>query len=319
MNASVAGAVMPRVSVVIAAYNAAATIEETLNSVAAQTFRDFELIVVDDGSSDATPELLQGYAASRPWMSWVRQANAGASAAREHGIALAQAEWIAFLDADDLWLAHKLELQVALAAQRPSVGFICTNAVDFLPDRDLPLTQFQQKAPARGQVVKDLFARNFVNTSTVLVRKAALQEAGGFDRHKKVNEDFDLWLRLALLVEFEYIDDILVRRRILPTSLTRANELACFRQDLAIIDQWVAERPDLFDTGSLLVRRRRALILSRLAYQLLAEQRFAEARGAYWQAVKLGQRNAATLARLAASAFPPAARLFWRLKAMRAR
>src|SRR6266446_6383269 len=170
----------PRVSIVIAAYNAADTLPETLSSVAAQTFRDFELIVVDDGSRDSTPDVLDAHAGRWSWMIWTRQENAGVSAARERGIALARGEWIAFLDADDLWLPGKLNAQMVALAENPAVALNYTDAIDFLPDYDSSQTLFQQKRPARGIVIKELFSGNFINTSTVVVRKTALQAAGGF-------------------------------------------------------------------------------------------------------------------------------------------
>src|SRR6185437_6067267 len=109
----------PVVSVVTPSYNAAATISDTIASVAAQTWREFELIVVDDGSSDHTPMLLAQHARRYPWISWCMQANAGAAAARQTAISLARGEFIAFLDADDVWAPNKLALQIAAFGRNP--------------------------------------------------------------------------------------------------------------------------------------------------------------------------------------------------------
>jgi glycosyltransferase involved in cell wall biosynthesis len=304
----------PTVSIVIAAYNAAHTLPETLASVAAQTFTDFELIVIDDGSVDNTPAILQSHGAQWPWLSWVRQPNAGVSAAREKGLALCRSELVAFLDADDLWLPHKLEKQVPLMLAQPELVLSYTDMRDFFPDHDAPLSLLQQKPPARGQVLQALFTRNFIYTPTVILRKSALRRAGGFDLKLKVNEDFDLWLRMAALGPFDYINEILGRRRVLPASLTRANQLLCYRQDLAIIDTWVTKRPDIFPANSDLVRKRKALIQARIGAHLLGTRDFAGARLAYAQALQLGQRSMPTLARAAAACMPPLMHTFWWLK-----
>lgn len=306
----------PRVSVVIAAYNAAATLAETLASVDAQTFGDLEIVVVDDGSSDATPELLQAQARTSPRLVWVRQANAGVAAAREHAIAIARGELIAFVDADDLWLPGKLAAQVALFDRDPAVAFVYCDAIDFFPTGDASRSWFAEKRPARGDVLRELFNGNFALTSTVVVRKAALAAVGGFDRSLRVNEDFELWLRLAAEYRFDYVDAILVRRRILESGLTRANPMKCYLQDLAIIDAWVARRPELFAASSEIVRQRRALILSRVGYQHLNERAFPQARHAYAEAFRLGQRDRTTLFRLVAAHVPPLAYAFWSAKSL---
>ena len=306
----------PRVSIVIAAYNAAETLSETLASIEAQTFADFEIIVVDDGSSDATPLLLEGHAGTSQRLRWVRQENAGVAAARQHAISIARGELIAFNDADDLWLPDKLSRQIALLDGDTEVGFVYTNARDFFPDRDAPHTLFDQKAPARGDVLGALFRGNFVMTPTVVVKKSALQAVGGFDRTFQVNEDFDLWMRLAAHCRFDYVDDVLVRRRILESGLTRSFPMQCYQQDLRIIDDWVARRPDLFPAESTVVRKRRGLIYSRIGYHLLEERDFKGARSAYQKAIKLGERTPIVAARFAATCMPPLARFFWLAKAI---
>jgi glycosyltransferase involved in cell wall biosynthesis len=306
----------PRVSVVIAAYNAASTLAETLASVEAQTFGDLEIVVIDDGSSDATPALLEARARTSSRLLWKRQPNAGVAAAREHAIALARGELIAFVDADDIWLPDKVAAEVALFDRDPAVAFVYCDAIDFFPTHDASRSWFAEKRPARGDVLCELFNGNFALTSTVMVRKAALLAVGGFDRALRVNEDFELWLRLAAEYRFDYVDAILVRRRILESGLTRANPMKCYLQDLAIIDAWVARRPDLFAASSGIVRRRRALILSRVGYQHLADRAFAAARRAYAEAYRLGQRDKATLFRLVAAHVPPLAYAFWSAKSL---
>lgn len=308
----------PRVSVVIAAYNAAETLRETLASVEAQTREDLEIVVVDDGSTDATPRILEQHARTSPRLSWVRQANAGVAAAREHAIALSKGDLLAFVDADDLWSPHKLERQLPLF-ERAEVGLVYCDVRDLLPDGDAPGSWFQAKAPARGKVLPQLFSGNFVCTTSVVVRKASLRAAGGFNRSQRVNEDYDLWLRLANEVEFDYVDEVLVRKRAVASSLTHVYPLECHLQDLRSIDYWVARRADLFPPNSAPVRRRRARALARIGYHRLYQRDFRGARQAYRQALALGQADPATVLRFLAALAPPLLGIAWSANALRKR
>jgi glycosyltransferase involved in cell wall biosynthesis len=306
----------PVVSVVTPAYNVAATISETIASVAAQSWREFEMIIVDDGSTDETPVLLARHARRYPWISWFTQANAGVAAARNAAIAMARGEFIAFLDADDVWEPNKLALQIAAFESNPGAAFIYTDMRDFHPDRDRRRTLFQQKQPARGNVLRALFERgNFILTSTVVVRKSALLAMNGFDPGRRINEDVDLWFRMAEQYEFDYVPQVLVRRRILPNSLMHSNTINVWRSDLELIDRWVHRRPDLFPADSPWVRYRRALTWSRLANQLLHRRAFAESRHAFLQAIKYGRFDPRTLARGLAACVPATADLYWSTKA----
>lgn len=308
----------PRVSVVMAAFNAAATLPETLAGIEAQGYGDFELIVVDDGSSDATPQVLERHAAASSRLRWERQANAGVAAARTRALALARGELVAFVDADDLWSPRKLARQVPLF-DRPEVGLVYCDVRDLLPGGAAPQSWFQAKAPARGEVLARLFAGNFICTSSVVVRKAELLAAGGFDPAMRFNEDYDLWLRLADRVEFDYVDEVLVGKRALASSLTHVHPLECHLQDLRSIDHWVERRPDLFPRDSVPVRRRRARALARIGYHRLYARDFRGARQAYWQALTLGQLDAATALRFLAALSPPLARTAWWANALRKR
>ncbi|HET9835684.1 MAG TPA: glycosyltransferase [Rhodanobacteraceae bacterium] len=306
----------PVVSVVTPTYNAAATIAETVASVAAQSWREFEMIVVDDGSTDATPKLLAQLARRHPWISWCIQDNAGVAAARNTAIAMARGELIAFLDADDVWEPNKLALQIAAFERNPDVVFVYADERDFWPDRERSRTLFQQKQPARGKVLRALFERgNFILTSTAVVRKSALQAMNGFDPGRRINEDVDLWFRMAEQYEFDYVPQVLVRRRILAHSLMHSNTVNVWRSDLELIDRWVERRPDLFPPDSPWVRYRRALTWSRLANQLLHRRAFAESRHAFMQAMKYGRFDPRTLARGLAACAPATADLYWATKA----
>ena len=306
----------PVVSVVTPTFNSAATISDTIASVAAQTWREFEMIVVDDGSRDHTPMVLAQHARRYPWISWCVQNNGGAAAARESAIAIARGEFIAFLDADDVWAPNKLALQIAAFERNPAAAFIYTDMRDFYPDRDRSRTLFEIKQPARGNVLRALFDRgNFILTSTAMVRKSALREVHGFDPSLRINEDVDLWFRLAERYEFDYIPEVLVRRRLLAHSLMHSNTLGVWQSDLDLIDRWVQRRPDLFPPDSPWVRYRLALTWSRLANQYLHRRAFPESRHAFLQAMRYGRFDPRTLARGLAACAPPTADLYWATKA----
>ena len=304
----------PRVTVVISTYNAAGTLAETLASVAAQTYRDFELVVVDDGSTDETPSLLARHEAMWPWLRWTRQANAGASAARMRAVGMARGEFIAFLDSDDLWLPDKLALQMAAFDRNQSTALVFTDERDFSEAVDAALSRFQQKPPARGRVLDSLFYGNYILNSTVMVRKDALLDAGGLNPSQRVHEGIDLWLRIAEQHDFDYVDKVLVRYRVRADSISHADLLACQRRDLEIMDYWMARRPDLFAAGSPRIRQRRAGIFERMGRTLLSRGDYRGSRMAYRQAIRLGQRDLGVLFRAAAAHLPPLAKIVRRVK-----
>src|ERR1700722_20075762 len=127
----------PLISVIIPAFNSASTLAESLQSVQAQTFKNFEAIIVDDGSTDETPDIARGFCAADSRFTLIRQPNGGVSAARNNGLGRARGEWVAFQDADDVWFAEKLERQLELTRQHPDANFIFTNMYFWDGARDL--------------------------------------------------------------------------------------------------------------------------------------------------------------------------------------
>ncbi len=185
---------MPKISVVIPAYNAQSTILETIDSVLQQNFSDFELIVINDGSTDKTLELLTSIKDAR--VKIYSYPNGGLPAARNRGIFRSVGEFISFIDADDLWTPDKLELQLQALQKNPQAGVayswtICmgNNGNSFHPG---VAETFQ------GNVYSNLLSGNFIASgSNVLIRKEAIDSVGYFDESLKSCEDWDYWLRLA--------------------------------------------------------------------------------------------------------------------------
>jgi glycosyltransferase involved in cell wall biosynthesis len=186
--------VAPRVSVVMPAYNSARTIGQAIDSVLGQSMGELELIVVDDGSSDATGEVVASVADKRVRL--VRQENGGTSAARNTGIAHATGEWVAFLDADDLWLPAKLERQLELMAATP--GCLASQGGAYLVDDDLNRLALRRCFPVENTLLTFLRFENLPNAgSSWIVRRDLLDRIGGFDTTLPRIEDWDFSLRLA--------------------------------------------------------------------------------------------------------------------------
>jgi len=187
---------MGRIGVVIPAYNAAGVIAEAVESALRQEVPPEQVIVVDDGSTDATAQVVRQFGDR---VEYVIQPNRGPSAARNRGWSRLQTEAVAFLDADDLFLPGALAAQRELLGQGDTVWAFTDG---FLQDNTGRRWPFSETYPpggrcAGGWILPDLLCRNFISTSGVIVRRDALSGAGGFDESMRWMEDWDLWLRLA--------------------------------------------------------------------------------------------------------------------------
>ncbi len=187
---------MPTISVVIPAYNAERTILETIESVQKQTFSDLEIILIDDGSIDKTKELVQGVADER--LKIFCYENAGVAIARNRGIAHAKGEFIAFLDADDLWTPDKLEFQLRALQQHLEAG-VTYSWTSYFTDGQRESLIPGNSTFYEGDVYSKLLVNNFLaNGSNPLVRRKAIESVGEFDPTCTPSEDWDFYLRLAV-------------------------------------------------------------------------------------------------------------------------
>lgn len=212
----------PTVSVVVPTRNRGDLLPRAIASVLRQTFADLELIVVDDASSDHTPEVLARLAAADPRVSAVRSpARRGVSAARNLAVARAVGRYVAFLDDDDEWLPAKLARQVEVL-ENGDAGLVYCPCLYVGPDgrEERMGTEDVSARPAR----EALFRRNLLSTPAVVVRRDLLCRVGGFDEALPQMEDWDLWLRLAALTPFAYVPEPLVRVHGTPESLSRGGE-----------------------------------------------------------------------------------------------
>lgn len=197
----------PLVSVILPVRDREHSLARAIDSVLAQTYRHLELIVVDDGSVDASADIAAAYGDA---LTLLRTPAEGAYAARNAALARARGELIAFADSDDSWLPRKLELQVPLMS-RDSVGLVFGDTVHVLEAKagaePTGVTGFRAAPPKRGRAVEALTWRNFVPTPTALARRSCIDEIGGFPTSSKVSADHLVWFRIALRHELDYVDE----------------------------------------------------------------------------------------------------------------
>ena len=258
---------MTAVSVIIPAYNASETVGQALESVFAQTYADFEIIVVDDASSDGTTGAVNSlmrqfvdssnrHESSNPPFDGAQDrriielpSNQGPAAARNRGVAEAEGEWIAFLDADDAWLPERLEVQLAAAAEHPDVALWCASTLALgertrMTDDGGRMTEVEKdpsvvcrpSSVIRQIPLEEFALGNPVATSTVLVRKNVLEELGGFDEQFRGTEDYDLWMRIAAKRPVMRIEQPLVCYREHAGSLSM-DDRTFLPQALAVLDK----------------------------------------------------------------------------------
>ncbi len=202
---------VPLISVVIPSFNYARYVGQAIESVLSQTFTDFELTVIDDGSRDETRAVVTRYTDSR--LRYVYQENSGLSATRNNGFAMTSGEFIAYLDADDLWLPHKLERQVERVKDDPGVGLVSGGY--YLQDEETG-ARTERRSVLEGNVLHRVAIENVVagSATTSLLRRSVLERTGLFDTTLRACEDWDLWLRVARVTRFAYVDEpIAVLRR----------------------------------------------------------------------------------------------------------
>jgi glycosyltransferase involved in cell wall biosynthesis len=189
---------MPRVSTIIPTYNGAAYLDRTLASACSQTYTDQEVIVLDDGSTDATPNILDRWSGR---ILALRQPNRGLSAARNAAARAATGEFLAYLDADDMWYPHKLAEQVAYLDAHPECGIVHTN-LTIIDERDAVLHAdwYSESGyePASGYCLSTMLRGNPIQVPSVVERRSVFDRIGGFDERLRRCEDYPHWLRVLL-------------------------------------------------------------------------------------------------------------------------
>lgn len=215
---------MPRVSVIIPTFNCGGFIERALRSVAAQTYRDYEIIVVDDGSTDNTRDIVANW---RSALIYLYRPNHGLASARNFGIAHADGEFIAYLDADDMWYPEKLDLQVKFMDNHSECGLLHTGLA-VIDENDAPIFHDWHKEnnykALSGHCLLDMLRSNLVQCPTVMERRSCYDRIGGFDERFKRVEDYLHWTQILLAgYALGYIDKPLAMYRWRHGSLSKNN------------------------------------------------------------------------------------------------
>ena len=195
-----------KISVVIPAYNRVATLARAIDSVLAQSYKASEIIVVDDGSSDASSEVAKVY----PEVLLLRQNNMGVSTARNNGVMMASNEWVSFLDSDDTWHPKKLAFQVAFHKQNPSSLVSYTDEIWIRDDKECPIPKKFRKP--ENLLFQDALDYCNIAPSSVLINKQYLEKLGGFDESMQVCEDYDLWLRILKEGSIDFVPQKLINK-----------------------------------------------------------------------------------------------------------
>ena len=211
----------PLVSVVIPTYNQASYLREAIDSVLAQAYRPLELIVVDDGSTDATPEVIAEYGDR---LTAIRQVNHGAAHALNVGLKAARGAFICWLSSDDAFLPDKIERQVAALAADPAAGLCCTGW-ETMDAEGTTLGSFPSVEWIHPDALVATFWRNPINGSTVMLPRRSFEEIGPFNEELRADVDGEMWLRLARRYPFATVPEVLLRYRVHAEAMSRNIEL----------------------------------------------------------------------------------------------
>jgi len=271
----------PRVTVITPTYNREKFLPEAIDGVLAQTFGDFELIVVDDGSTDNSREILEAYQARDSRIRTFWQENQGQSVARNVALAEARGAFICFLDSDNYWPAEKLQQQITLFDENPSVdviyGDIITVDEDGREHTRLNMTRHS------GHIAKWMLRDNCVSMNTAMARRECFDQMGGMSGQRRVADDYDLWLKFSARYQFLYVPKFWAFYRVMDDQIS-SDKTARFDSNEAIIHNFRKNYPDAvtqqeFDAGFAVFYVRKARYLASVGRKKEAYGELAKALG----------------------------------------
>jgi len=209
---------MPEVSIIIPVYNAEKFIKKTIESVLSQTYKDYEIIIVDDGSTDNSKKILDEF---KDKVRYFKQANSGVSSARNRAIKEAKGEYIALLDQDDLWYSEKLKKQINFIKKNPNAGMVYSDCY-YIDDKDKVISRvFENQKFYCGKIFENLVIENFIPIPTVLIKKEVLNKTGLFVENYSHAEEYDLFLRISKDYEVGFMNEALAGYRVHDTNLSK--------------------------------------------------------------------------------------------------
>ena len=263
------------ISVIIPTYNCDKYICEALDSVLQQTYSNYEIIVIDDGSTDTTRTIVNNRYHS---VRYYYLENNGVAAARNFGISMAQGELIAFLDADDIWLPEKLEKQAALFNKNDKLGMAFTENSFFNEQGVTTNKANKRERLMHGDIVKNIFLNSYVVTSTVMVRKNVFDTVGSFEEGLTVAEDDNMWMRIGMKYCVELLDESMLMYRITEGSLSRKSDnfFIGVKASIEIIQK---NHPDLYNRlGTSAIRKKKSDLFFSEGYHYFSQGMQKEAR-----------------------------------------
>lgn len=290
------------ISVIIPTYNSEKYICEAIDSVLCQTYKDYEIIIIDDGSTDNTRTIItERY----PFIRYFYNDNRGVSYARNYGISKAQGDLVAFLDADDKWLPEKLEKQVVLFSDDHKLGMAFTENY-FFDDHGIRTSKLdKRKRLLYGNIVRNIFVKSYLVTSTVMVRKCVFDDVGLFEEELNVAEDDNMWMRISMKYRIELIDEPLLLYRITEGSLSRLTENIFFgvRKHIEIIEN---KYPEIHKRlGKSAIKRKYSELFFDEAYQLFSDRMYRKSRKHFFNSYINNPYNIESLLYLVSTFFSP--------------
>jgi glycosyltransferase involved in cell wall biosynthesis len=249
-----------KVSIIVPTYNRAHLVTETIDSILAQTVKDFELIVVDNESTDNTEEVIKSYTDGR--IRYFQHQNNGLIAVnRNYGISKANGEYIAFCDDDDLWMPEKLERQIKLLDLNKELGLVYSDS--YIMDENGNLGRYTLLSGSklfRGNVFDKLFQSNFIPMPTVMIRREVLSKVGGFDPKYRIAQDYDLWLKIAEHYPIDFTDEPLAKYRIHGRSTISKNRELAINEGFQLTEYWLEKKANLERGFRGKVKQRQAIL-----------------------------------------------------------
>jgi glycosyltransferase involved in cell wall biosynthesis len=292
----------PQVSVIMPVYNGEKYIVEAIESILNQSYKDYEIIIVNDGSTDDTFNKIRSYLQLSN-IKYVRQENRGLPAALNTGIKAASGEYIAFLDCDDLWMPHKLDMQMVFMKEHPEVGLVHGN-ISYVDQHGDPFTpDSPYKTDISGNCFPELFMGNRIAVLTVLIKKESITNVGFFNEDFKYADDYDMWLRVSRHYPLGHIDKCLAAYRKHPGGIS-SNINAHNADVLKVLEETLKQFPDTWRiVGKDKVKERLFHLTNHLAALCFNSGKYVSALRYFLKAsnldvIRFGPRSLGTLFRL---------------------
>lgn len=273
---------MNLVSVVVPAFNSAKYLSRCIQSALLQTYAPLEIIVVDDGSTDHTESVVRSFGKR---IKYLRKQNGGPASARNLGIQHAVGDYIAFLDADDYWLPHKIKTQMDFFHQYPHYGLVHANTFINEPGKQLYPAFVNMRIPT-GMIFADLFKDNLINNSTVMAKRSCIDEINGFDESRKLIgiEDYELWLRLAVNNRIGYIHQIVAVYNVHGNNIS--DERKAIQSQLYLIRKFIKTYDWIEDAYPGLLQEKLERVSFRYACLLMQKENYKQAQALFGMTIK---------------------------------